>query len=305
MTNPASARKPKEISLRITRIFDAPRELVYRMWTEKYLMDRWSCPEGFVIAQSGAEMKEGGSWHATMRAPDGTDMSLTGVYKEIVPDRHLVFTHAWLDAAGLPGPATTVTVDFADDNGKTRMEFHQTGFDSRASRDGHEGGWTECLGKFAPLLDALKGGDGEINIVRVIGAPVAKVFAAFSDPAGLAKWWGPNGFTTTTHHMDFRVGGTWTYTMHGPDGTDYPNHVAYTSIETSRLIAYDHGSNADHPALFKAVISFESQGDKTRVALRLILADASERPHYVSFGAVEGGYQNLARLDAWLNPPAS
>lgn len=169
MTNPASARKPKEISLRITRIIDASRELVYRMWTEKYLMDRWSCPEGFVIAQSGAEMKEGGSWHATLRAPDGTDKSLTGVYKEIVPDRRLVFTHAWLDAAGLPGPATTVTVDFADDNGKTRMEFHQTGFDSKASRDGHEGGWTECLGKFEALLDALKGGDGEINIVRVIG----------------------------------------------------------------------------------------------------------------------------------------
>ena len=300
MTSQAKTKPQAELTLSITRLFDAPRELVYRMWTEKHLMDRWSCPDGFGITQSGAELKVGGTWHATMRAPNGTDMRLTGVYREIVPDRRLAFTHAWLDAAGVPGPATTVTVSFTDDNGKTRMEFYQTGFDSAASRDGREGGWTECLGKFELLLDALKGSEREINIVRVIAAPVAKVFAAFSNPTGMAKWWGPNGFTTTTHHMDFRVGGTWVYTMHGPDGTDYPNHVAYTAIETGRVIAYDHGSDAVHPALFKAVIGFEPQGEKTRVSLRLILGDAAERPHYVSFGAVEGGYQNLERLDAWL-----
>ncbi len=300
MTKAASTQKPKDISLCIVRVFDAPRELVYRMWTEKHLMDRWSCPDDFTISDSGAELRVGGTWHATMRSHDGTDMRLTGTYTEIVPNERLVFTHAWLDEDGTPGPVTTVTVDFADNNGKTRMEFLQTGFDSDESRDGHEGGWSECLGKFEPLLNALKDNEREINIVRMISAPVAKVFAAFSDPKGMATWWGPNGFTTTTHHMDFRVGGTWVYTMHGPDGTDYPNHVAYTSIETGRVIAYDHGTDADHPALFKAVISFAPQGGKTRVSLRLILADAAQRPNYVAFGAVEGGYQNLARLDAFI-----
>lgn len=304
MTKPASAvthnMTSDEHTLHISRLLDAPRGLVYRMWTEKHLMDRWSCPDAFTISDSGAELKVGGTWHATMRAADGSDMRLGGVYREILLNQRLVFTHAWLDGAGTPGPVTVVSVSFTDENGKTRMELRQTGFDSAASRDGHEGGWTECLNKFGPLLDALKDNDGEINIVRVIGAPVAKVFAAFSDPKGMAKWWGPNGFTTTTHHMDFRVGGTWTYTMHGPDGTDYPNHVAYTAIEANQTITYDHGSAADHPAMFKAVIGFEPQGAKTRVALRLILGDAAQRPHYVSFGAVEGGYQNLERLDAFL-----
>jgi uncharacterized protein YndB with AHSA1/START domain len=104
--------------------------------------------------------------------------------------------------------------------------------------------------------------------------------------------------------MDFRVGGSWDYIMHGPDGTDYPNHVRYTAIETNRMIAYDHGTHADHPALFKAIISFVAEGKMTRVNLRLILRDAGQRPHFISFGAVEGGYQNLARLDAWLDARA-
>ena len=300
MNKTVSAPKSSELTLRISRVFAAPRSLVFRMWAEKHLMDRWSCPTDFTIVKSGAEFKEGASWHATMRAPDGADMSLTGIYKEIIPDERMVFTHAWLDDTGREGPSTLVTVTFEDDKGRTRMELHQTGFDSAGSRDGHEGGWTECLGKFVLLLDAIKASDREFNITRLVSAPLAKVFAAFSEPAGLAQWWGPNGFTTTTHKMDFHAGGTWVYTMHGPDGTGYPNHVTYTAIETNRSIAYDHGSDAEHPAMFKAIISFTPQGGKTKVTLRLILADASERPAYISFGAVEGGYQNLARLDAYL-----
>ena len=103
MTKAASTRKPDDISLRITRVFDAPRDLVYRMWTEKHLMDRWSCPDDFTISGSGAELKVGGTWHATMRASNGSELKLSGAYREIVPNERLVFTHAWLDEDGTPG----------------------------------------------------------------------------------------------------------------------------------------------------------------------------------------------------------
>ncbi len=297
-TEPQAASLPE---LRITRRFAAPRQLIYRMWTEKHLMDRWRCPAGFTMPDSGADLRPGGQWHATMRTADGTDLKLQGTYREIVPNERLVFTHAWLGPDGTPGPTTLVTVSFADDAGGTRMDFVQTGFDTIGNRDGHAEGWSECFAKLAPLVDALKDSEHEINMSRLLRHGIGQVFAAFSDPEGLAAWWGPNGFTTTTRHMDFRVGGSWDYTMHGPDGTDYPNFVRYTAIETNRMIAYDHGTQAGQPALFKAIISFAAEGNGVRVKLRLILRDARERPRFISFGAVEGGYQNLARLDAWLD----
>jgi uncharacterized protein YndB with AHSA1/START domain len=89
--------------------------------------------------------------------------------------------------------------------------------------------------------------------------------------------------------------------MHGPDGTDYPNYVSYTEIAAPHLIRYDHGIDAASPAMFKAVIAFEADGGKTRVSLRLKLADAKVRDDMVAFGAVEGGWQTLSRLDAFLN----
>jgi uncharacterized protein YndB with AHSA1/START domain len=163
------------------------------------------------------------------------------------------------------------------------------------------GDWRPAFRKLEDLVNALKGDPREISITRLLRHPVERVFAAFSNPAGMATWWGPDGFTTTTKSMQFKVGGEWDYVMHGPDGTDYPNYVRYTEIEPNRRIAYDHGSDADHPALFKAVIGFTAEGGATRVNLKLILNDAKERPGYVKFGAVEGGYQNLERLERWLD----
>lgn len=100
--------------------------------------------------------------------------------------------------------------------------------------------------------------------------------------------------------MDFRAGGVWRFTMHGPDGTDYPNFVTYTEIVVPQRICYDHGSNAQHPDMFKAVIAFAEERGKTRVTLRLIVTDAAQREDMIAFGAVEGGWQTLARLDAYL-----
>ena len=63
----------------------------------------------------------------------------------------------------------------------------------------------------------------EIKITRIYDAPLEAVWDAWTDPEQVAQWWGPRGFTLTTHSKDLRPGGTWRYTMHGPDGTDYPN----------------------------------------------------------------------------------
>jgi hypothetical protein len=83
-------------------------------------------------------------------------------------------------------------------------------------------------GQDAPAQSATA--DREIVISRVISAPREQVFEAFTDVRHLSRWWGPEGFTTTTRAFEFRVGGEWEFLMHGPDGTDYQEWISWTEI---------------------------------------------------------------------------
>ncbi|WP_374027683.1 SRPBCC domain-containing protein [Bdellovibrio bacteriovorus] len=92
-----------------------------------------------------------------------------------------------------------------------------------------------------------KSKSNEIKITRIYDAPVKTVWEAWTDPDQVAKWWGPRGFTLTTHSKDLRPGGSWVYTMHGPDGTDYENKTFYHEVEEYSRLVYDHGGGEDRP----------------------------------------------------------
>ncbi len=141
--------------------------------------------------------------------------------------------------------------------------------------------------------------DREIVTTRLINAPRELLWEAWTDPARLAVWWGPRGFTTTTHEMDFRVGGQWRYTMHGPDGVDYPNLIVYREIRKPERMVYDHSGEADFDDThFHSTITFEPHGTKTKVTLRAAFPTKEERDRVIEeFGALEGGKQTLERLD--------
>jgi len=141
-----------ERELVIKRVFAAPRELVFKAWTDPEQLKQWSAPRGFTIPVSEGELRPGGKWRASMRKPDGTDLWLGGVYREIVEPERLVFTHAWDTEQGQPGHETVVTVTFVERDGKTEMTFKQSGFKSVESRDGHEGGWTESFDRLEELV---------------------------------------------------------------------------------------------------------------------------------------------------------
>jgi uncharacterized protein YndB with AHSA1/START domain len=140
----------------ITRVFDAPRHLVFQAWTQKEHLEKWSAPRGFTIPYSEGDLRPGGRWRCCMRAPDGKELWLGGVYREIVEDELLVMTHAW-EEDGKSLHETVVTVRFEDQGGKTKLTAQQTGFDSIESRDGHEGGWNECLDILAEHLATVRG----------------------------------------------------------------------------------------------------------------------------------------------------
>lgn len=139
--------------LRITRIFEAPRRLVFRAWTDPEQMGRWAAPPGVQRVEGASDTRVGGAYSACMVSPDGQEHRVHGVYREIVEPEKLVMTHGWLDAQRRPGHMTLVTVTFEELGPKrTRMEFVQTGFDSLASRNGHEGGWNGSFDQLVALL---------------------------------------------------------------------------------------------------------------------------------------------------------
>jgi uncharacterized protein YndB with AHSA1/START domain len=146
--------------LTLTRVFDAPRPLVFEAWTKKEYLDHWSAPHGFTIPSSEGDLRPGGTWRCIMRSPDGVEHQLGGVYREIVKDELLVFTHAWAGEDGRPGQETLVTVRFADEGGGTKVTFEQAGFESVESRDSHRGGWMECFDRLRAHLAKLQAQSG-------------------------------------------------------------------------------------------------------------------------------------------------
>ena len=136
--------------------------------------------------------------------------------------------------------------------------------------------------------------DREFLHARLIDAPREKVFKAFSDPARLARWWGPAGFSSTFHAFDFRAGGVWRFMFHGPDGSDYPNENIFVEIIVPERVVLDHVSTSHH---FLMTITLTQQGDKTLVGWRQVFDTAAERERIADFVSI-ANEQNLDRLAA-------
>ncbi len=150
--------------------------------------------------------------------------------------------------------------------------------------------------------DAAAIADRTIVITRVFDAPRELVFKAWIDTAHIGHWFGPDGFTITTHEMDVRPGGVWRFIMHGPDGVDYPNRVVYDEVVEPERLVYDHDDDdGGTQAPFHVTVTFAEQAGKTELTMRSLFASAAERERVVEeFGAIEGGKQTLGRLAEYL-----
>ena len=154
-------------------------------------------------------------------------------------------------------------------------------------------------GRGAPAQSATT--DREIVISRVIGAPPELVFEAFTEVRHLSRWWGPDGFTTTTHSFEFRVGGQWVFVMHGPDGTDYTEWISWTEIAPPKRIALLHGEYRGDPNAFESVLTLEPDGAATRIEMRTVFPTKELHDEAVEkYHAIEGGQQTLSNLAAYV-----
>lgn len=146
--------------------------------------------------------------------------------------------------------------------------------------------------------------DREMVVSRLIDAPAALVFNAWTQPKQLEQWWGPNGFKNTVHEMDVVGGGITRIVMHGPDGVDHPNKLVYTDIQAARRLAYMHSDDSDNAnpaATFGVAVLFEAEGQQTRVTMHMLFKTAAERDQAVNtFDAIAGANQALERLAKFL-----
>jgi uncharacterized protein YndB with AHSA1/START domain len=142
--------------------------------------------------------------------------------------------------------------------------------------------------------------DREIVTTRLIDAPRALVFEAWTDPQHVAHWFGPDGFVTTTQSMDVRPGGQWRFTMRGPDGTEWPNVVTYEQVVVPERLVYLHGDD-NEPDMFHTTVTFDDRAGKTALTMRAVFKTAAARDFVASErGAVEGGQQTIARLETYV-----
>jgi uncharacterized protein YndB with AHSA1/START domain len=139
-----------------------------------------------------------------------------------------------------------------------------------------------------------------IEITRLLDAPRELVWDCFTDPKHVKNWWGPNGFSITTHAMDVRNGGRCDFVMHGPD-RDWDSIVTYTEVKKPERLVYQHGEPGE-PPLFISTVTFTREGPRqTSVSLLLRFPSIATRDQTIrEVHAVEGGKQTLDRLGAYI-----
>lgn len=148
---------------------------------------------------------------------------------------------------------------------------------------------------------AAKNKPNELYLERIFDAPIKKVWEAWVDPDQAAKWWGPRGFTITTHHKDVRTGGTWSYIMHGPDGVNYPNETQYLEVEKYSKLVNDHGGYKDKPPLFRVTVIFIEISGKTKMEMTMALSSPEAAAQTKVFIKKANGNSTWDRLAEYLS----
>ena len=139
----------------------------------------------------------------------------------------------------------------------------------------------------------------EVVLQREVPFARVLVWRAMTDPSHVNRWWGPDGFRNEDVTMDFRVGGLWSFTMVGPDGTRFPNRVHFKELTPPARMMFDHGD--DQRVWFETTITLDTTEAGTRVTIRQVFPTQAERDEVVEkYGAIEGGQQHLAKLEAYL-----
>ncbi len=260
MTTPKS-NSPADTADReiiLSRVFDAPRELVWEAFTNPRHVVNWWGPNGFTTTIEKMDVRPGGVWKHMMHGPDGTNYPNQSVFKEVVKPERIVYSHGGGREKDGPGINMVVTWSFEALGRQTKLTGHMV-FPSAEMRDrvvrefGAIEGGQQTLARLAGYLPKMGAATEEFVMSRVFDAPRELVWKAFSDSEHMKHWWGPKGFTVRVAKMDFCEGGTYLYCLRSPDGHDLWGKFFYREIvvpERMVLLSFfsdENGGITRHP----------------------------------------------------------
>ena len=182
MKNSETGHPASDQVLEITRVFDAPPQLVFRLWSNPEHIARWWGPETCWLDSVEMDFRVGGRWHFWMRNGAGLDHHISGEYRRIEPPDRLSFTYI----NAYDGHEMEVDLHFAETDGRTEMRFRQAPFRNVAERDGHGEGWTSTFDLLGAYVRRLGGIDRLVGAARRDG--VAEDIAAARERQ--QAWWG-------------------------------------------------------------------------------------------------------------------
>ena len=291
----------KDEALIVERTFDAPVALVWKALTDKDDIKHWSFDIREFEPRVGCEFEFYGGHEKTQYLHR---CKVT----EAIPEKRLAYTWRYEGYTG----DSLVTFELFAEGRRTRVRLTHTGLETfpkiaAFAKANFTAGWTEIVGSsLKNFVETRRSeklvGDREIAATRVFDAPRELVWKVWTDPVHIAKWWGPNGFTTTTYSMELKPGGVWRYVMHGPDGRDNQNKVTYLEVVEPERLVYELGGGEDvKPVSHHVTVTFADLGGKTRIDMRMVFASAEARTQVIeTYGAFEGLKQHLDRLEAYL-----
>jgi len=144
-----------DTALHITRVFNAPLERVYQVWTNIEHAKEWWRPEGCETLEMTVDARAGGKYVWRLRTPDGSEMRAFGEYREVHPRERLVYTWVWADDPDWENHESVVTVVFiAKDANTTEVRLSHENLPSRESRENHDGGWNSALDRFTRMVSS-------------------------------------------------------------------------------------------------------------------------------------------------------
>jgi uncharacterized protein YndB with AHSA1/START domain len=308
-------KQENRTALTITRVFDSPRELLWKAWTDPGLCMRWWGPKNFTAPVIRMDLRVGGSSINCMRSPEGQEYWSTGVYREIVPMERIVTTDSFADEKGNVVPAShygmpgdwplelLITVTFEDAGGKTRMVLRHEGLPAGIMSEQTEAGWNESFDKLAEILKIGNGlvitaepGKQELILTRTVDAPRTAVFKAQTDPALIPQWWGPRRFSTVVDKMDPRPGGMWRFVQRDAEGNVYAFKGVYHEVVSPERIVYTFEFEGTPGHVSLESVTFEELGNRTKMTDKVIYQSVEDRDDMLRSGMEEGARETMDRF---------
>jgi uncharacterized protein YndB with AHSA1/START domain len=288
----------------ISRVFDAPRDLVWQAWTDPKQVVRWWGPNGFTMTIEAMDVRPGGVWKHVMHGPDGTNYPNESVFEEVVSPERIVFAHSGQRENG-PGSSFISTWTFDDAGiGKTRVTIRMV-FQTAKDRDrvekefGAVEGGKQTLGRLAGHLVAEQPAEREVVLIREFDAPRELVFRLWTEAEHMARWWGPAGFTNPVCKMDVRPGGVYRIVMRAPNGQEFPSEGSYMEVvRPERLVFSNNAVGEDGAKVLEGLttVLFAEKGGKTTLTMRTRAKAVVDFARAYLTGMEAGWTQSLERL---------